>query len=84
VKDTVPLPLPLVVPSVTQLGAVGLVAVHAQPACVTTLTELLPEEAPRLRVVAEREYVQPVVNSNWLDTALRPVPPAPTAATRDS
>ena len=68
VKLTVPLPVPLVVPSVTQFGAVALVAVHAQPVCATTVTLLLPAAAPRLRLVAERAYVQPVGNSNWLET----------------
>ena len=59
---------------------------HAQPACAVTVTVALPPPAATDTVAGDTAYVQvlPPLIVNWFDSALRPVPSGPTAATRDS
>jgi hypothetical protein len=78
-------PFPVPDAGLTVIQAVPLEAVHAQLAAVATATDALPAPAATDSVAGEAEKVQPPRSMvNWFDTAERPVPLGPTAATRDS
>jgi hypothetical protein len=78
-------PFPLPDAGLTVIHDAPLDAVQAQPVVVTTVTDEVPAPAATLSVVGEMLKVQPPSSIvNWFESALRPVPLGPTAATRDS
>jgi hypothetical protein len=83
VSVTVPPPLPDA--GLTVIHDAPLDAVHAHPVPAATVTDALAAPAATDTVAGEMLNVQPPSSMvNWFDTALRPVPLGPTAATRDS
>ena len=81
--DTVPLPLPAA-PAVIVIQETALVADHVQPEMPVTAT--VPVDAVPLTdtLVGEIDELHGDENENVLDSALRPTPLGPTAATRAS
>jgi hypothetical protein len=77
---TVPFPLPLP-PLVIVIQVALLVAVHAQPVAVVTLTLAAPPAAVGLAEVGDAVKLHGAVKLNVLESALGALPPGPTAAT---
>ena len=84
VTVTVPDPVPLAGDTLSHPTESD--AVQAHPVPVLTDTDAVPAVAATATVAGDTVYVQvlPPFIVNWFDSALRPVPNGPTAATRDS
>jgi hypothetical protein len=82
-KLTVPFPVPLV-PALIVNHVAELLAVHAHPDPTVTPTDPLVAAAPIDLFAADSAGVHVGVKEKRFDSALMPIPPGPTAATRDS
>jgi hypothetical protein len=82
----VAVPEPVPEAGLTLAQAAPLEAVQPQPASAVAATLDVPAPAATDSVVGAAVNVQPGAKSmvNWFESALRPVPLGPTAATRDS
>src|SRR5688500_16876207 len=80
---TVPLPLPVVPAMIVRHGA-PLVADQAQPSTAETPTVPVVAALATDTLVGDTEELHGEENENVFDSALRPTPAGPTAATRAS
>ena len=79
VKETAPLPLPVVAPTVAQEAPVP--AVHEQPFPAVTVTWPDPPAAGKVWVFTVAEYVHDPLIENGFDQSLAAEPDGPTATT---